>query len=93
MTTLNPSHNPFRKPEGRHAQAIHDPSSTAQTDSLSDASSTSDLGDDEKHITVKKAKKEGRKRVRAVMPPMPDMRFEQVRKPKSSFPPLSPGGV
>lgn len=77
MASLNPSHNVFRHPHGRHAQAVHDPqSSTSHPDDVSD--SGSDIGIDARSHAEKKARKEGRKRVRQAVPPMPDLRFEQV---------------
>ncbi|KAK1924761.1 hypothetical protein DB88DRAFT_486686 [Papiliotrema laurentii] len=76
MASLNPSHNVFRHPHGRHAQAVHDPqSSTSHPDDVSD--SGSDIGIDARSHAEKKARKEGRKRVRQAVPPMPDLRFEQ----------------
>ena len=69
MATLDPSHNPLRKPQGRHAQAVYD-ASAAQD--VSDSESDESAGE-------RRARKEGRKRVRAAMPPLPDQRFEQVR--------------
>lgn len=75
MTTLNPSHNIFREPEGRHAQAVR------QADAASGSGSDVDGVDgdlDSRPQGVKRAKRHGRKRVKAAMPPIPDMRFEQV---------------
>jgi hypothetical protein len=75
MTTLNPSHNVFREPEGRHAQAVR------QADAASGSGSDVDGVDgdlDSRPQGVKRAKRHGRKRVKAAMPPIPDMRFEQV---------------
>jgi hypothetical protein len=74
MTTANPSHNPFRESEGRHAQAIHRASGTQFPDDLPARD------DDEESIDgdERKVKREARRRVRQVMPPMPDLRFEQV---------------
>ncbi|ORY32225.1 hypothetical protein BCR39DRAFT_41625 [Naematelia encephala] len=76
MTTLNPSHNPFRKPSGRHAQAVHEPASDFPDDlPISD---DEDLGvDDERRKARREGKREARKRVRGAMPPLPDLRFEQ----------------
>jgi hypothetical protein len=73
MTTANPSHNPFRESEGRHAQAIHRSSQTQFPDDLPARSDDEESIDDER-----KVKREARRRVRQVMPPMPDLRFEQV---------------
>jgi len=84
MTSLNPSHNPFRKSEGRHAQAVRHPSqedineepkSSLFPDTLPLSPSASD---DESEVAEKKARWEGRKRVRGAMPAVPDLRFEQV---------------
>jgi len=74
MTTANPSHNPFRESEGRHAQAIHRSSQTQFPNDLPARD------DDEESIDgdERKVKREARRRVRQVMPPMPDLRFEQV---------------
>ncbi|GFZ46242.1 hypothetical protein JCM24511_04489 [Saitozyma sp. JCM 24511] len=79
MTSLNPSHNPFRHPSGRHAQAVHQPSAPSFPDDLpiSDSDSDSEYGVDEHLRGERRARREGRKRVRAAMPPMPDLRFEQ----------------
>jgi hypothetical protein len=82
MTSLNPSHNPFRHSSGRHAQAVHQPSAPSSSfpDDLpiSDSDSDSEYGVDEHLRGERRARREGRKRVRAAMPPMPDLRFEQV---------------
>lgn len=79
MTTLDPTHNPLRDPKGRHAQAIHKasefPDDLPEDDTLSI--------DEEGHHTAR-VKREARHRVRAQMPPIPDLRFEQVRVPPSS---------
>jgi hypothetical protein len=75
MTTANPSHNFFRESEGRHAQAIHRASNTQFPDDLPAKH------DDEESIDgdeSSKVKRDARRRVRQVMPPMPDLRFEQV---------------
>ena len=100
MTTLNPSHNPFRPSSGRHAQAVHRPSrspSSAPSSTSPSASrpypsafpdnlpgdTDSDLGSDDPDRG--NAKHRARKRVKAVVPPLPDLRFEQVgRGPLSS---------
>lgn len=78
MTSLNPSHNPFRKSSGRHAQAIH---RSSDTDADADADFPEDLpiSDTDEIGPVRKGRKEGRKRIRKAVPPMPDLRFEQVR--------------
>ncbi|RSH91240.1 hypothetical protein EHS25_009539 [Saitozyma podzolica] len=82
MTSLNPSHNPFRHPSGRHAQAVHQPSAPSSSfpDDLPipDSDSDSEYGVDEHLRGERRARREGRKRVRAAMPRMPDLRFEQV---------------
>jgi len=70
MTSVNPSHNVFRHSEGRHAQAVHQ--STQFPDDLPAKDDDSIDGD------LPRVKKEARKRVRQKMPPMPDLRFEQV---------------
>lgn len=70
MTSVNPSHNVFRHSEGRHAQAVHQ--STQFPDDLPAKDDDSIDGD------LPRVKKEARKRVRQQMPPMPDLRFEQV---------------
>jgi hypothetical protein len=70
MTTVNPSHNVFRQSEGRHAQAVHQ--SSQFPDDLPAKDDDSIDGD------MPRVKKEARKRVRQQMPPMPDLRFEQV---------------
>ncbi|KAK4687722.1 hypothetical protein P7C73_g2388, partial [Tremellales sp. Uapishka_1] len=68
MTTLNPSHNPFRASKGRHAQAVHRPDQDFPDDiDLSD----SDLS------PRKRGQLEGRQRIKRAVPPMPDLRFEQ----------------
>lgn len=88
MTTLNPSHNPFRTPTDKHAQAVHEPSSSsgkhakasfpddlpAQSDAESD---DSDLGVDVSRAE-KRGRKAGRQRIQRGMVPVPDLRFEQV---------------
>jgi hypothetical protein len=71
MTTLNPSHDPFRKSEGRHAQAVRQ--SSQYPDNLPVEDNESIDGDG-----PSRAKREARRRVRQQMPPMPDLRFEQV---------------
>lgn len=71
MTTLNPSHDFTRKSEGRHAQAVRTASSYPDDLPVGDDESIDEDG-------PSRAKKEGRKRVRQQMPPMPDLRFEQV---------------
>lgn len=82
MTTLNPSHNVFRHPAGRHAQAVHEPSPSfpdqlpSVTKEDDDLSIDSDL--DERDRELLRAKREARRRVQGAMPPMPDLRFEQV---------------
>jgi hypothetical protein len=77
MTSLDPSHNPFRDPSGRHAQAVHRSSPSAFPDDL-DIDSDSDLGVDDHVRAELQGRRKGRRRVRAAMPPMPDLRFEQV---------------
>jgi hypothetical protein len=72
MTSLNPSHNVFRHPSGRHAQAVHEPSSS---DEKAGAGFPDDLGVDD---SVEQARRVGRERVRRGMVPVPDLRFEQV---------------
>ena len=90
MTTLNPSHNIFRRSSGRHAQAVHraSPDRSELDDEKSGHSSfpndlplssnDSDLGPDESLRAERRSRSEGRKRVKGAMPPMPDLRFEQV---------------
>lgn len=68
MSTLDPSHNPFRKPEGRHAQAVYE----------ADTARVEDESDSDESQGERRARKEGRRRVRAAVPPLPDQRFEQV---------------
>jgi len=75
MTSANPSHNPFRESEGRHAQAIHRASNTQFPDDLP---ARDDDGDSIDGDEPSKVKREARRRVRQQMPPMPDLRFEQV---------------
>ncbi|WWD01529.1 hypothetical protein V866_008474 [Kwoniella sp. B9012] len=70
MTSLNPSHNPFRS----SAQAVHHPSTEKQQSNFPDSLPTVNEHHHEDH---KKARKEGRKRVKQAMPVMPDLRFEQ----------------
>lgn len=75
MTTANPSHNFLRHSEGRHAQAVRRASDSQFPDDLPARH------DDEESIDgdeSSKIKKEARRRVRQQMPPMPDLRFEQV---------------
>lgn len=78
MTSLNPSHNIFRHPSGRHAQAVHEssPPSDEKDTSGYPARFPDDLGVDD---TVERARRDGRDRVRRGMVPVPDLRFEQVR--------------
>lgn len=73
MTTLNPTHNPLREPKGRHAQAIHEASQFPD-----DLPAEDDQSIDQDGHHTSKVKREARRRVRAQMPPMPDLRFEQV---------------
>lgn len=73
MTTLDPTHNPLRTPSGRHAQAIRRPSEFPDDLPVEDDQSI----DGEGHHTSR-IKREARHRVRSQMPPMPDLRFEQV---------------
>lgn len=83
MTTFNPSHDPFRESKGRHAQAVHRTSDTeADSDSqypdqLPSAQEDDQSIDGDGHRTAK-IKREARHRVKAQMPPLPDLRFEQV---------------
>ncbi|OCF71986.1 hypothetical protein I204_07250 [Kwoniella mangroviensis CBS 8886] len=70
MTSLNPSHNPFKS----SAQAVHHPSPEKQQSNFPDSLPTVNEHHHEDH---KKARKEGRKRVKQAMPVMPDLRFEQ----------------
>jgi hypothetical protein len=90
MTTLNPSHNIFRASSGRHAQAVYHADDLPPSEKPSSSSSAAggasgfpdlcdDLGIDDS-VGEKRGRREGRKRVRAAMPPMPDLRFEQVRR-------------
>ena len=73
MTSLNPSHDPLRESKGRHAQAVR-----RASDFPDDLPEEDDQSiDGEGHRTAR-IKKEARHRVRAQMPPMPDLRFEQV---------------
>ncbi|WVQ78190.1 hypothetical protein IAT38_000273 [Cryptococcus sp. DSM 104549] len=65
MTSLDPSHNPFRE----KAQAVRRPE--AQSSPFPD--DVPELS----HRDHLRARKEGRKRVKAAMPPLPDLRFEQ----------------
>ena len=77
MTSLNPSHNIFRTPQGRHAQAVHDPQTQSQVqDEIESEDETTFLSEREK--AERRAKREARRRVRANAPSMPDLRFEQV---------------
>ncbi|WWD15809.1 hypothetical protein CI109_100233 [Kwoniella shandongensis] len=76
MTTLDPSHLPFR----HDAQAVH----RAHPSSSSASPQSATFPDDLPEVTAKdearghsRARKEGRKRVKNAMPPMPDLRFEQ----------------
>ncbi|KAK8869916.1 hypothetical protein IAR55_000484 [Kwoniella newhampshirensis] len=73
MTTLDPSHIPFR----HSAQAVHHahPSHSAANHQFPD-----DLPEVTAQDIAKghpRARREGRKRVKTAMPPMPDLRFEQ----------------
>ena len=77
MTSLNPSHNIFRQPEGRHAQAVHEPSSSSNDEKRFPDRFADDLGVDD---TVERARRDGRDRVRRGMVPVPDLRFEQVSR-------------
>jgi hypothetical protein len=97
MTTFNPSHNPFRKPQGRHAQAVHRPSpepSDVDSDDEHEPGSSSfpdDLpsneSDSESGEEHQRARRQGRGRVKASIPPLPDLRFEQVSLPPRPIPP------
>jgi hypothetical protein len=86
MTTLDPSHNPFRTSSGRHAQAIHrqDSNLSEKRPGENDDIDYPELDDlhpssvDAGIQAERKGRREGRRRVRAAAPPMPDLRFEQV---------------
>ncbi|EIW69556.1 hypothetical protein TREMEDRAFT_30372 [Tremella mesenterica DSM 1558] len=78
MTTLNPSHLPI--PGSSRGQAIYDPSSSRDVFPSMDMDHLSD-DDDER-----KGRREGRKRVRGNMPPLPDLRFEQTISEKGPIP-------
>lgn len=85
MTTLNPSHNPFRASEGRHAQAVYQASSQPEGPSAGTASTSrfpdnfvDELESVDDDVPARRGRREGRQRVRRAMPPMPDLRFEQV---------------
>ena len=81
MTTLNPSHNVFRQSEGRHAQAVYRASEASSSTPPEGSDFEDDLSVDDRVERVRAARrgrKEGRQRVRRAMPPMPDLRFEQV---------------
>lgn len=94
MTSLDPSHNPFRTPSGRHAQAVHTSapgpaaSSSKQQQSgggagkFPDSLPSDDDVDDhaERPAWMRRAQDEGRSRVQRGMVPVPDLRFEQVSK-------------
>ncbi|KAL7422204.1 hypothetical protein Q5752_002850 [Cryptotrichosporon argae] len=69
MTTLNPSHDPFHHTDKRHGQAVY----RAEAPDYPDLD---DVDDEPAHARAK-ARREGRRRVRAAMPPLPDLRFEQ----------------
>jgi hypothetical protein len=94
MTTLDPSHNVFRHPSGRHAQAVHEPNRFP--DILPSITDDRDGGEsdgsiDGEHLTSRqkerlRAKREAVKRVRANVPPMPDLRFEQVSEVRRGHP-------
>jgi hypothetical protein len=84
MTSLNPSHNVFRHSEGRHAQAVHQSSQFPDDLPAKHGEDDDDSIDGDEPARIKK---EARRRVRQQMPPMPDLRFEQV-----SFLPTSPWG-
>ena len=87
MTTFNPSHDPFRESKGRHAQAVHrasndesgseSQSQSQYPDQLPVAQDDDQSIDGDGHRTAK-IKREARHRVKAQMPPLPDLRFEQV---------------
>ncbi|ORX39766.1 hypothetical protein BD324DRAFT_233199 [Kockovaella imperatae] len=87
MTTLDPSHNIFRDPSGRHAQAVHradDIPLDEKRAGIIDGDSEDEVDDlsidDRLPARVnaeRKAKRDARRRVRGAMPPMPDLRYEQ----------------
>lgn len=80
MTTLDPSHNPFSS----KAQAVHRPDreiSSQFPDTLPTAHD-SESRPRRRHRHGRRSREqereEARERVKASMPPMPDLRFEQV---------------
>jgi hypothetical protein len=78
MTTLDPSHNPFHSSSGRHAQAVHQSTDSQLPDTLPTPSDVDAQGHPTASGAIKKGRAEGRKRVKAVVPALPDLRFEQV---------------
>ncbi|WWC85375.1 uncharacterized protein L201_000238 [Kwoniella dendrophila CBS 6074] len=74
MTSLNPSHNPFKS----SAQAVHHATSDEKNEKGKFPDSLPTVHERGLHDgDHKKARKEGRKRVKQAMPVMPDLRFEQ----------------
>ncbi len=63
-------------PSKKSGPSIRFPDDLPLSDTNSDSDSDSDLGVDDERVT--KGRKEGRRRVKAGMMPIPEMRFEQV---------------